>query len=51
MRNIKIFIAWIAFICLEQKPNLNFITKYVKIKVLWCCNTIPFEDTKILEFN
>ena len=35
-RNLKktlIFVVWIVFICLEQKANLYFINKYVKINV------------------
>ena len=44
-----ILIVSIAFIPLEQKTNFNRTKEYVKIKIF---NVImPFEDTKILEFN
>ena len=44
-----ILIVSIAFIPLEQKTNFNRIKEHVKIKIF---NVImPFEDTKILEFN
>ena len=32
-RNNAVFIACIAFIPTEQKPNLNHIKEYVKIKI------------------
>ena len=35
---------------LEQKPNLNHIKRYVKIKDFYNV-TMPPQDTKILEFN
>ena len=28
------FLVWFVFITLEQKPSLNHIKKYVKIKIL-----------------
>ena len=34
---LVIFILWIFFILLEQKPNLNHIKKYVKIKIFVKC--------------
>ena len=40
-----IVIVWIAFIRLEQKTNLNYIKKYVKIKMFLMI------VLKILEFN
>ena len=40
-----IVIVWIAFIRLEQKTNLNYIKKYVKIKMFLMI------FLKILEFN
>ena len=42
-----IFIVWVVCILLEQKININHIKKYFKVKIF----AIPFEDTKILEFN
>ena len=40
---LLIFIAWIIFICLEQKANFNFI------KGLWnkgfCCIVMPSENS------
>ena len=44
-----ILIVWNVFIPLEQK-NLNGAKWYVKIKD-FCNAVMPFEDTKILEFN
>ena len=41
------FIVWIAFILLQQKKISNLMKKYVEIKI----SMMPFEDTKILEFN
>ena len=40
-----IVIVWIVFIRLEQKTNLNYIKKYVKIKMFLMI------FLKILEFN
>ena len=49
LKIMVIFTAWIVFIPLEQKTNLNRI-KLCENKDF--CNVImPFEDTKILEFN
>ena len=44
------FIAWIAFILLEQKANLNLMKKYVKIKD-YCGIVMPSEKTNISKFN
>ena len=45
-----IFIVWITFILLEQKKKLQLHKKVGQNKDF--CNVImPFEDTKILEFN
>ena len=48
-----IFIVWIVFILLEQKANLSLIKKYVKVceNEIFCNLAMPFEDSKILEFN
>ena len=44
-----IFIAWIVFILSEQKTNLNHI-KICENKGFFNV-VMPFEDTKVLEFN
>ena len=44
------FIAWIAFILLEQKANLNLMKKYVKIKD-YCGIVMPSEKANISKFN
>ena len=41
------FIAWIVFILLEQKSNLNFMNKY--IKKYFCGIVKPSEKDGILE--
>ena len=46
-----IFIVSIAFIFFQQKPNVNLVKKYVKIKIFVTFFVMPSEDTKILEFN
>ena len=48
-----VFIVLIVFILLEQKANLNFMKKYVKVceNEIFCNLAMPFEDSKILEFN
>ena len=48
-----IFIVSIVFICLEQKPNLNHIKKYVKIMnfVMLYNVVMSSEDAKVLNFN
>ena len=48
-----IFIVLIVFILLEQKANLNLMKKYVKVceNEIFCNLAMPFEDSKILEFN
>ena len=44
------FVVWIVFILLEQKNKLQSHKKVRENKDF--CNVImPFEDTKILEFN
>ena len=45
-----IFIAWIDFILLEQKINLNLMKKYAWIK-FFCGFVIPSEKDNILKFN
>ena len=46
-----IFIVSIAFTFFQQKPNVNLVKKYVKIKIFVTFFVMPSEDTKILEFN
>ena len=44
------FIVVTAFILLQQETNINHIKSYVKNKY-FCSIVMPFQDTKILEFN
>ena len=44
------FIAWIAFILLEQETNVNLMKNYVKIKI-FCGIAILLEKNNILEYN
>ena len=46
---LGVFIAWIVFICLEQKTTLSFIKNMWKQRFFSVLT--PFEDTKIFEFN
>ena len=43
-------IVWIVLIPLKQKTNLNYIKRYVKIKIFFNI-FMPSEDSTILEFN
>ena len=45
-----VFIAWIVFIPLEQKINLNLMKKVFKSKD-FCRNLMPSRKGNILEFN
>ena len=46
-----IFIVSIVLIPLKQRPNLIHIKKHAKKKEDFYDVVMPFEDTKILEFN
>ena len=47
---MKIFIGWIVFILLEQKKKLE-LHKMPSENKDFCNVNMPYEDTKITEFN